>query len=116
MGLTCSDQRQPGSKTPRPRVWLPTLTTSIFPFPSLNGRVSSGLLRDFRSNAVICLLQKRSGGLQPARGHTISYPTDFSHSRQPLSWPRSQFGAARGEYGANGRIAFSAVQKSPLAL
>ena len=61
MGLTCSDQRQPGSKTPRPRVWLPTLITSIFPFPSLNGRVSSGLLRDFRSNAVICLLQKRSG-------------------------------------------------------
>src|ERR1700730_136654 len=104
MGLTCSDQRQPGSKTPRPRAWLPTLTTSIFPFPSLNGRVSSGLLRDFRSNAVICLLQKRSRGLQPARGYTISYPTDFPHSRQPLSRPRSQLGGGPpvASYGVNG--------------
>src|SRR5450759_2294910 len=69
MGLTCSDQRHPGSKTPRPRVWLPTLTTSTFPFPSLNGRVSSGLLRDCRCNAVICLLQR--SGVRTTRGYHL---------------------------------------------
>src|SRR5690349_11506823 len=55
MGLTHSDQRQPGSKRARITVTSPSLTTSIFPF-SIE-RVSSGLSKLFRSIfAIVTLL------------------------------------------------------------
>src|SRR5680860_1494726 len=41
IGLTSLDQRQPGSKTPRPRVKSPKVTTSMWPW-SWNGRRSCG--------------------------------------------------------------------------
>jgi hypothetical protein len=41
MGMTSLDQRQPGSKTPRPRVKSPSVTTSMWPCPA-NGRRSLG--------------------------------------------------------------------------
>src|SRR5690349_15711421 len=41
IGLTSSDQRQPGSKTPRPRVKSPRVTTSMWPW-ARNGRRSCG--------------------------------------------------------------------------
>src|SRR3954470_22847512 len=42
IGLTWSDQRQPGSNVPRPIELPPTLTSSTRPMSSLNGRTSSG--------------------------------------------------------------------------
>src|SRR5919199_1147015 len=41
-GLTCSDQRQPGSNVPRPILCPFKSTSSTFPLPSLNSRTSSG--------------------------------------------------------------------------
>src|SRR5918911_5473140 len=41
-GLTCSDQRQPGSNVPRPIMCPLRSTSSTCPLPSLNGRTSSG--------------------------------------------------------------------------
>src|SRR6266571_2045479 len=41
-GLTCSDQRQPGSNVPRPILCPFRSTSSTFPLPSLNSRTSSG--------------------------------------------------------------------------
>src|SRR5437764_5648674 len=40
-GLTYSDQRQPGSKVPRPIMFPFKSTSSTLPFPSLNSRTSS---------------------------------------------------------------------------
>src|SRR5437588_3956540 len=41
-GLTCSDQRQPGSNVPRPIMFPFRSTSSTLPLPSLNSRTSSG--------------------------------------------------------------------------
>src|SRR2546423_3267945 len=41
-GFTCSDQRQPGSKVPRPTLCPFRSTSSTFPLPSLKSRTSSG--------------------------------------------------------------------------
>jgi hypothetical protein len=41
-GLTCTDQRQPGSNVPNPTVLPDSSTSSSLPLPSLNGLTSSG--------------------------------------------------------------------------
>src|SRR5258706_448219 len=45
-----------GSNSPRPMVWAPNVKTPNLPFPSLNGRTSSGWSADFFANAFFSMV------------------------------------------------------------
>src|SRR5215216_4377241 len=69
MGLTCSDQRHPGSNTARPIATFGSVTRSSRPFP--NVRVSSGCSKLFFSIPAIAVL--------PSRFRTADISGDCGH-------------------------------------
>lgn len=68
-GLTCSDQRQPGSKVPWPTVCPDSSTSSTLPVSSLKGRTSSG-----DSNRFACSLAIRTSIVVDTRQQSLPAP------------------------------------------
>src|SRR6202163_1640667 len=81
IGLTCLDHFQPGSNVARPTAPASRLTNSTFPFPSSNGRVSSGESRLLRiilamsiSPNLSVITADHGGNLAPRlAGRTVGY-------------------------------------------
>jgi len=72
IGLTCLLQTHPGSNSPRPKVTSPKVNTAILPFPSLNGRNSSGRSTDFFVNAFFSIVAVMASPFKKERGPNTS--------------------------------------------
>src|SRR6476661_6108087 len=94
MGLTHSDQRQPGSNVARIAVTSPSLTTSSFPL-SIE-RVSSGLSKLFRSIFAIAILLLNVTQLRCGKGPKL-------HGGHGAGEERSDGGRAPGENHGGGK-------------